>query len=307
MDAYRKHDKYFNPSRLLNPLFGDTEGQALFEAFLRQHPERFTRGPATGGFAVGPIIAADMSIANLAGSNVEAWELAFEYSHDLFGGRLDLRADATYLAELSIQLSEEMALTDWAGTINGLLSGGFGGTGGLRWKGNSTVAWTNETHSFGWRTRFFDDYFLRQDHSVQPLQGSARISSQIYHDVFATWEVNPEVDLRVGVNNLFDAKPLVDISTAASPIRGFATSTSPSRGASDRKARRRRRSDIAGGTGVLGCRQRDHAQEDPYRESRRQPAARPILIVALSVLTDASRLRATLAAKASGSSSLKIP
>lgn len=208
-----KRDNYFSPSTVLNPSVGNSEGQALFEAFLRQHPERFTRGPASGGFAVGPIIAADMSIANLAGSNVEAWDFAFEYSHDLFGGRLDLKADATYLSELSVQLSEETSLMDWAGVVTGIFAGGFGSTGGLTWKGNSTVAWTNDTWSVGWRTRFFNDYYLRQDRSVQPLQGQDRVPSQIYHDLFATWALRSDVDLRVGVNNVLDASPPVDVST----------------------------------------------------------------------------------------------
>ncbi|MDY6922502.1 MAG: TonB-dependent receptor [Pseudomonadota bacterium] len=208
-----KRDNYFDPRTLLAPSAGDTEGQALFEAFLRQHPDRFTRGPAGGGFAVGPIIAADMSIANLAGSNVEAWDFAIEYSHDLWGGRLDLKADATHLSELSVQLSEETSLMDWSGVITGVFAGGFGSTGGLTWKGNSTVAWTNDTWSLGWRTRFFNDYYLRQDRTVHPLQGDDRVPSQIYHDLFATWELTADVDLRVGVNNVLDAAPPVDVST----------------------------------------------------------------------------------------------
>lgn len=208
-----KRDNYFISAGLLNPAAGDTQGQALFEAFLREHPERFTRGPAAGGFGVGPIIAADMSIANLAGSNVEAWDFAVEYSHDLWGGRLDLNADATYVSELSIQLSDETPLTDWAGIATGLFAGGFGQTGGLTWKGNSTVAWTNDALSIGWRARFFNDYYLRQDRTVQPLQGDARVPSQIYHDLFASWKIRDDVDLRVGVNNLLDAEPPVDITT----------------------------------------------------------------------------------------------
>lgn len=207
-----KRDNYFDPRTLLNPSGADSEGQALFEAFLRAHPERFVRGPASGGFEVGPIIAADMSIANLAGSNVEAWDVSVEYSHDLWGGRLDLKAEATHLAELSVQLSEDTSLTDWAGVVTGIFAGGFGSTGGLTWKGNSTVAWTNDTWSVGWRTRFFNDYYLRQDRTVNPNQGAARIPSQIYHDLFASWEVRPDVDLRAGVNNLLNAEPPVDVS-----------------------------------------------------------------------------------------------
>lgn len=208
-----KRDNYFSPSTLLNPSFGDAQGQLLFEAFLRQYPERFTRGPASGGFAVGPITAADLSIANLAGSNVEAWDFSIEYSHELFGGRLDLKADATYLSELSIQVSDGTPLMDWAGVITGVFAGGYGSTGGLTWKGNSTVAWTNDAWTLGWRTRFFNDYYLRQDRSIQPLQGDNRVPSQIYHDLFATWEINKDVDLRVGVNNVLDAKPPVDVTT----------------------------------------------------------------------------------------------
>jgi outer membrane receptor protein involved in Fe transport len=208
-----KQDNYFDPRTVLNPALGAPDGQALFETFLREHPDRFVRGPASGGFDVGPIIAADMSIANLAGSNVEAWDVSVEYSHGLFGGRLDLRAEATHLTELSVQLSEANPLIDWAGVITGFFAGGFGETGGLTWKGNSTVAWTNDTWSVGWRTRYFGDYYMRQDRTVQPLQGAASVPSQTYHDLFATWEVRPDVDLRVGVNNVFDTVPPVDVST----------------------------------------------------------------------------------------------
>lgn len=208
-----KHDNYFMPSSLMNPALGDTEGQGLFEAFLAAHPERFTRGPASGGFGVGPIIAADLSTANLSGTTVEAWEFAVQYSRPLLGGHLELQADATYLAELSVQLADSTPLLDYAGSMSGLLTGGFGGTGGIRWKGNSTVMWSNDRLSFGLRTRFFDDYYLRQDHSIQPLQGEARIPSQIYHDIFLSYELRPDVDVRAGMNNVLDTYPPVDVST----------------------------------------------------------------------------------------------
>lgn len=208
-----KIDNYFSPGTLLAPQIGDVDGQRLFEDFLREHPERFTRGPASGGFAVGPIIAADMSIANLAGVTVEAWDVAFEYSRDLLGGRLDLKADATYLAEVSVKRSENTAVMDWAGVATGAFAGGFGGTGGTTWRGNSTVAFVKDSWSAGWRSRFSNNYYLRQDRSVLPLQGSARIPSQIYHDVFATWAFREDVDLRGGITNVLNTKPPVDIST----------------------------------------------------------------------------------------------
>ncbi len=211
-----KQDNYFSPGALLAPQVGDTDGQRLFEDFLREHPERFIRAPASDGFAVGPIIAADMSIANLAGVRVEAWDFALEYSRDLFGGRLDLKADATYLAELSIKRSENTPALDWAGVATGAFAAGFGGSGGTTWKGNSTVAFVkDDTWSVGWRSRFSNDYYLRQDHSVQPLQGSARIPSQIYHDVFATWAVREDTDLRGGVTNVLNTQPPVDITTGS--------------------------------------------------------------------------------------------
>jgi len=209
-----KRDNYFDPRTLLAPAAGDTEGQALFEDFLRQYPERFIRGPASDGFAVGPIIAADMSIANLAGTNIEAWDISVEYSREFLGGRLDFRVDATHLAELTVQLSESSQPNEWAGVVSGIFAGGFGSTGGTTWKGNSTIAWTGDVWSVGLNTRFVNDYYLRQDRTVQPLQGSARIPSQIYHDLFATWEVYPDLDLRVGVSNIFNAEPPVDVSTS---------------------------------------------------------------------------------------------
>lgn len=210
-----KRDNYFNPTSLLAIQLGDTDGQRLFEDFLRENPERFIRGPASGGFAVGPIIAADMSLANLAGSTVEAWDFGIEYSRDLLGGRLDIEADATYLAELSVKRSENTAATDWAGVVTGAFAGGFGGAGGTTWRGNSTVTYVRDTWSVGWRTRFSNDYYLRQDRGVSPIQGEARIPSQIYHDLFATWEFRQDFDVRAGVTNVLDASPPVDLTTGS--------------------------------------------------------------------------------------------
>lgn len=208
-----KTDVYFLPSSLIAPFVLTPESQAAFEDFLREHPERFVRGPASGGFTVGPITGIDASYANLQGAAIEAVDFTLDYRRDLWGGELHVSGNATWLRELSVQQSESTPSFDWAGVANGNFQGGLSGTGGVSWKGNAQVLWSNDTVSIGWRARFFDDYYLNREHLVDTTQGAAKIPSQIYHDLFGSWAIREDVDLRFGINNLLNRNPPVDVLT----------------------------------------------------------------------------------------------
>ncbi len=208
-----KKDIYFQPLGLLAPTVLTPDAQAAFNDFLNAHPERFTRGPASGGFAVGPITGIDASLANLTGGRVETVDFALDYRHSLWGGELVLGSNATWLRELSIQQSESTPTIDWAGVVSGLFQGGVGGAGGVDWKGNAQAVWSNDKFSFGWRARFFNKYHLNSTHTVDPTQGAASIPSQIYYDLFGSWAVREDTDVRWGVNNVLNTKPPVDVGT----------------------------------------------------------------------------------------------
>jgi len=209
-----KKDIYFNPATLLSR--GTTpEGQAQFEDFLTRNPERFTRGPASGGFAVGPITAIDASLVNFAGARIEAWDFKADYRHG-FGaaGNLNLSASATYLHSLRVQVSESAPITEYAGVLTNQFQFNGASEGGLRWKANASAIWSTDIWSLGVRTHFYDSYFLQTSHAVVPAQGSAKVPSQIYFDLFGSYRVLKNTELKFGIKNIFNKAPPIDIGNS---------------------------------------------------------------------------------------------
>jgi outer membrane receptor protein involved in Fe transport len=208
-----KTDVYFQPQMLLSPFVLTPNAQAAFEDFLRNHPERFVRGPASDGFPVGPITGIDASYANLSGARVESVDFTVDYRHGLWGGELALAANASWLRELSVQQSETSPTNDWAGVVNNLFQSGLNGSGGVSWKGTAQAIWSNDRLSFGWRARFFDDYYLNLERTPDTAQGTAKIPSQIYHDLFGAWAIRDDIDVRWAINNVLNRRPPVDVGT----------------------------------------------------------------------------------------------
>lgn len=208
-----KRNVFFNAHSLLTNALG-SDSQAMFEDFLRNHPERFVRGPASGGFSVGPITAIDASMVNLSLGLVETVDFALAYSRPLWGGTLDFSADATWLRDLSVQQSDSAPILQWAGVANA----GFqsqGGTGGVEWKGNSQVRWSDDRLTIGLRARYFGGYLLDRNRVPNPDQLVSEIPSQTYYDLFGTYALREDVDIRFGVDNILNTRPPLDVSTAA--------------------------------------------------------------------------------------------
>lgn len=201
----RKKNNFAQPIDLLNGP-NTVEGQEAFETFLRLFPDRVTRGPASDGFAVGPITSIDASFINIAGTKVEVIDFAADYSRPLGGGTLDLTSSATLNLESSSQAFPDSESIDFSGVGPRFGAGAFG-AGALKWRGVGSVRWSNDRLSIGWRGRYFDGYFLAADRTVFLDQGSARVRSQFYQDVFGSYRFDGGFNLRAGVNNLFNRKP----------------------------------------------------------------------------------------------------
>lgn len=204
----RKRQNIADPSALLIT-YGTAEGQAAFENFLALFPDRVTRGAASSGFAVGPITTVDVSQINLGGTLFEALDFALTYARPLFGGRIDVQSDATYSIRSELQVYPGGPFTDFSGVVStsGEANSVSFGAGVLRWRGVGSVRWSNDRWSIGWRGRYFDGYYLNVAHTVSTNNGTNRVPSQFYQDIFGTYRIDKTVDLRGGVSNFLDRKP----------------------------------------------------------------------------------------------------
>ncbi len=206
-----KRNVFFDAQGLLTNAFG-SDSQAMFEDFLRNHPERIVRGPASGGFAVGPITAIDASMVNLSLGRVETLDFALTYSRPMWGGTLDMTADATWLIELASQQSDSAPILQWAGVANSIFQS-QGGTGGVEWKGVAQARWSDDRLSIGLRARYFGSYLLDRNGVPHPDQLVSEIPSQTYYDLFGSYALRDDVDIRFGVDNVLNTRPPLDAST----------------------------------------------------------------------------------------------
>lgn len=204
----KKTDNYFDPSTFLLA-FGDPERQAGFETFLRLFPERYTRGPASGGFAVGPINFLDARRINLAGATVRAIDFALDYTQPLWGGRFTFASTATRNLELSSQFFPGGRVIDIIGSrpIGSKGQAVPFGNIGLKWRGVGSLGWSNDHASVGTRLRYFGRYDLFFDGALDPNNNSTSIDAQSYVDIYGSYQLTKSVMLRGGVNNVFGKKP----------------------------------------------------------------------------------------------------
>jgi outer membrane receptor protein involved in Fe transport len=210
-----QNNVYFQPSSLVGN--GNIPGgQQAFNDFLAAHPERFVRdtNPASfGPYAVGPILSADLSTANVSYARSEAVDFAASYDTTLRGGHLAIQASATWLRQLRVQTTPSARPTDATGVVSNGFLGVLSALGGVKWKGNGSIVYSAERWTAGARVRYFGPYWLNTDHSVQVLQGSAKIGAQAYLDLFGTFRLFPRTELRAGVNNVLDRSPPINATT----------------------------------------------------------------------------------------------
>jgi outer membrane receptor protein involved in Fe transport len=207
---------YFSPASLLQS--GGTPSPVLqkaLEDFMAAHPERFTRdtNPATfGSFGLGPITAIDVSTANFSLFRTEAVDFAASYDVKLGKGTLSFQGAASWLRDLTQQQQPSSTPQNYAGVIDTFFSSSTSGVGGVSWKANGSIVYSSLRWSLGVNGRYFGPYWLALNHSVNPLQGSARIRAQAYFDVFGSYLINSKTQVRAGVNNVLDRSPNINAS-----------------------------------------------------------------------------------------------
>lgn len=200
-------------------------------------PGRIVRGPVPAGdpYGVGPIIEINTSLMNLARASVETVDLSLDYTRSFSFGRLDFFAVGTYTVSYETQLQVGAPVEEHVGYANSVQSAAGGGAYPLRWRGNAGVTWTRGRLQAGWSVRYIDDYQLDSASAATLLaQGNGgHVGSQLYHDVFVgytfsradgptgwrQWLAGTEV--RLGVKNVFNTEPPVDVSNTANYYSGF--------------------------------------------------------------------------------------
>lgn len=219
---------------IIDPSFTDI---LLFEDQL---PGRVTRAPLTSedeaqGFTGGEIVEINGTLLNFAESAVEAYDLQLSYLKVADNwGTFDFYAVATLQTTLESQILPTAPTIDTVGFLSGP----------LEWRGNAGLIWNNGPWTLGWNMQYYDSYKIyRASDSEARIetailnQGSSKVASQTYHDVFATVQLGEVGDsrsgifsgteLRLGVQNVFDREPPIIATNAFGGGSGYSTYGDP--------------------------------------------------------------------------------
>jgi outer membrane receptor protein involved in Fe transport len=180
--------------------------------------DRIVRGANLAGDPpgwAGPITSIDLTLINIASTELEAYDIQADYrlETERFGS-FHGYAIATWQPHYRNQVLPISPVTDNVGFSGGLLD----------WRGNVGLDWDKGALTLSWNAQYYNSYFGysadASDFSIANFvqnQGSAKIPSQIYHDLFATWRFDSAAgfaggilansEISVGIQNLFDTYP----------------------------------------------------------------------------------------------------
>src|SRR5262249_31888870 len=175
------------------------------------------RGPKLPGDPAsyaGPIALFDDSLINLATTSVKAYDLQMDYT--LKTGRLGEfhgYALGTWQPNYKNQIAPGAAALERAGFSDGP----------VKLRGNLGIDWRRGPYAVQWNMQYYHSYLVYASTDPAALaamqaldQGSARIPSQTYHDLIATYRFAGASGLRgalansaisFGVENVFNKSP----------------------------------------------------------------------------------------------------
>jgi outer membrane receptor protein involved in Fe transport len=203
-------------------------------------PGRVTRSallPADAalGYTAGVIKTIDTTLVNIAASRLEAYDIQADYQwRSARLGDFRLYAVATYQPQLARQTVPNKAFVDSVGFDSGV----------LEWRGNAGLTWDKGPWTLGWNAQYYAAYFAYTSSATAATiatavlnQGSARVPSQMYHDIFAAYRFDDSmfaagmlhgVVVTLGIQNLFDkSPPITVISSVATVTGGYSTYGDP--------------------------------------------------------------------------------
>jgi hypothetical protein len=211
-------------------------------------PNRVVRGAKLPGDPAdwpGQITMLDMTLLNIAKSKVQALDMQVSYSKKTAGaGTIEAYAVGTYLAHYYNQQFPGFPNIDRVG---------YSGSP-LRWRGNAGLTWKIRRFTFEWNVQFYPSYnsytvgsgateaaladSLQTRRATALLnQGSLRIPRQSYSDFYLAYRPNSHhkamaaafrnLEIAIGVQNVFNAEPPIIVSTSPTLERGYSTYGDP--------------------------------------------------------------------------------
>ncbi|MBL8268010.1 TonB-dependent receptor [Steroidobacter sp.] len=182
--------------------------------------DRIVRAPVAPGdpYGVGVLTFVDFSLFNANRGETEGIDLSMSYrwQTDRFG-TFNVGLAGTKVLSYKIQAAFDAPLTDIVNQV------AFDGP--LQTRANASLGWSMRQWNLGWLTNYYGSY---PQYSIggathyTAAQGANSIPSQLYHDVFASYEFETasgggmaagllsDVAVQVGIKNLFDKTPPFD-------------------------------------------------------------------------------------------------
>jgi iron complex outermembrane recepter protein len=195
-------------------------------------PGLFTRAERTDAndpqnYGVGPIEAFNSALINVSETKIDVLDLALNYEHEAWFGTF---ARWSFRGTRQTHLLSQVTPTSLEREEAGLSTTPI-------WKVNAGLSVDVRKWSFLWQSRFSDSYWLNSTHETNPSQASAKIRSQIYHDLAVEYSnlSNQELSasssdsllsgltVRLGVRNVFNTSPPIDVTVGS----GYSLSGDP--------------------------------------------------------------------------------
>lgn len=188
-----------------------------------QFPGRIVRGanlPGDPAGWAGPILLVNNTVMNLSESWLEAWDTRLDIVRDTDRhGTFELMLLGTWQPHY---VTRTLA---WLPEVENAGRGSESSTP-LKFRGGANVSWSKDAWRVGWNTSYYNSYRLATwaaAESVAAQGGGGRVSSQIYHDVFVSYDFGlpgsavpallEQTQLQFGVRNVFNEAPPLDMDS----------------------------------------------------------------------------------------------
>lgn len=185
------------------------------------YPGRVIRAPLQPGDTqgVGAVQQVNTYAMNMLRMETSGIDLAASYRWNTTRyGTFGLSGSATFTHYYRQQATASSGLVDHAN-----IPSYNGGNTPIDTRGVLALTWSGDAWSAGWASEYYGSYKLNPTSTTAIAnQGSDRVSSQLYHDAFVRYRVGQQngawgllgnVELTLGLKNVFDKKPPVDMST----------------------------------------------------------------------------------------------
>ncbi len=185
------------------------------------YPNRVVRAPLTeadrrAGYTAGRVIQVDLSAINAGSTIAEAVDVSLDWRLPPSRlGSFRLYGVATWQPTFRYRRTPDRQMLETVGYADGL----------LRWRGNMGVGWARGPWAADLNAQYFTSYRVARADRTDPasaqfirFQGAQRFPSQTYVDLAVSrrFQVRgsagplSELEVRLGVQNLFDRRPPID-------------------------------------------------------------------------------------------------